>query len=394
MGFRRSLVRIQSPRLIARLGVTTSYVEPSFRRPAGDCRELHGYLQRKEEPPAVATAEGRKRPSGSLWCDWRVFHAEAVEALVSRVQRHLVRRVNGAAGPARQGQGQREGRGRASLLQADGRRAPGQPPEPPTPASSPSCDLFLDHSQQHNKPPTLRAGTSTSCRTSATSTARCWCADLKPFHVTRWLDAHPGWKGTRRRRRHRRQAGLQLGRRRGAASPPTRSRRSRSRRCGRRDRILTPRGAAEDPRQLPRGRLRSATSSSPWRRPAAGPGEVAEVTADHVNLELGVWVFDEHKTAEQDPASRGSSYLTPAMVELTRRLMASCARRPAVPRTRTASPGTATPSAAASAASAEKLGLGGDSSPTSTATPSPPTCWSPAPASPRPRRSSGTRAPR
>jgi hypothetical protein len=47
---------------------------------------------------------------------------------------------------------------------------------------------------------------------------------------------------------------------------------------------------------------------------------VRKATAAHVNLDLGVWVFKEHKTAQRTGRPR-VIYLTPAMVELTRRLM-------------------------------------------------------------------------
>jgi integrase len=47
---------------------------------------------------------------------------------------------------------------------------------------------------------------------------------------------------------------------------------------------------------------------------------VRRVTAAHVNLELGVWVFKEHKSAKRTGRPR-IIYLTPAMVELTRRLV-------------------------------------------------------------------------
>ncbi len=44
------------------------------------------------------------------------------------------------------------------------------------------------------------------------------------------------------------------------------------------------------------------------------------VTAEHVNFDLGVWVLDEHKTESKDQKAR-VVVLTPAMVELTRRLV-------------------------------------------------------------------------
>ncbi len=59
------------------------------------------------------------------------------------------------------------------------------------------CDLFLDYSQKHHEPATYRGYKDflqDFCQLLGTMLGR----DLKPLHVTRWLDAHPGWKGSRR----------------------------------------------------------------------------------------------------------------------------------------------------------------------------------------------------
>jgi integrase len=59
------------------------------------------------------------------------------------------------------------------------------------------CDLFLDFSQRHNSPDTYRGYKDflqDFCGAYGTLLAR----ELKPLHVTRWLDDHPGWKGSRR----------------------------------------------------------------------------------------------------------------------------------------------------------------------------------------------------
>ena len=45
------------------------------------------------------------------------------------------------------------------------------------------------------------------------------------------------------------------------------------------------------------------------------------MTAANVNLDLGVWTFTQHKTAKRTGKPR-VIYLTPAMVDLSRRLMA------------------------------------------------------------------------
>jgi integrase len=50
------------------------------------------------------------------------------------------------------------------------------------------------------------------------------------------------------------------------------------------------------------------------------PGEVAAVTAEQVDLKLGVWVFDEHKTAHKTGKPR-VVYLSPAVLDLTRTLV-------------------------------------------------------------------------
>ena len=58
------------------------------------------------------------------------------------------------------------------------------------------CDLFLDHAQVHCQPKTYklyRHFLQSFCDRHATLLA----AAVKPFHVTKWLDAHPTWKSGR-----------------------------------------------------------------------------------------------------------------------------------------------------------------------------------------------------
>jgi integrase len=49
--------------------------------------------------------------------------------------------------------------------------------------------------------------------------------------------------------------------------------------------------------------------------------EIASVTAADVNLGLGIWTLTNHKTARKTGKPR-IVYLTPSMIELTKRLMA------------------------------------------------------------------------
>ncbi|HET6878629.1 MAG TPA: tyrosine-type recombinase/integrase [Pirellulales bacterium] len=53
----------------------------------------------------------------------------------------------------------------------------------------------------------------------------------------------------------------------------------------------------------------------------ARPGEIRTVSAEMVNLDLGVWVLPQHKTAAKTGRPR-IIYLTPTMVTLTKKLMA------------------------------------------------------------------------
>jgi hypothetical protein len=59
------------------------------------------------------------------------------------------------------------------------------------------CDLFLDYSEKHHAEDTYRGYKEflqDFCELYGTLLAR----ELKPLHVTRWLDTHPGWNGSRR----------------------------------------------------------------------------------------------------------------------------------------------------------------------------------------------------
>ncbi len=179
------------------------------------------------------------------------------------------------------------------------------------------CDLFLEFSQKHHEPSTYqgyRGFLQNFCEHYGTLLAR----DLKPLHVTRWLDTHPGWNGGRRNaivavKRAFNWADteglLQPNPIKTITKPPQRHR----------DRILT-----QEERQEIMGAIRDQHFRDfvfALQETGARPGEVRKVTAAHVNLDLGVWIFKEHKTAKKTGKPR-VIYLTPAMVELTRKLVA------------------------------------------------------------------------
>jgi integrase len=185
------------------------------------------------------------------------------------------------------------------------------------------CDLLLDHAQKHTSAKTYdfyHYFLQTFCNQYGTLRV----AALRPLHVTRWLDASP-WNATSRnsavssvkRAIHYAIAQGVL------KDDPL---------CGlkkdrplRRERLLTP---AE------RKQIFDAIPDQPFREflfalqeSGARPGEVRRVTRAHVNLDAGVWVFHDHKTKGKTGRPR-VVYLTPAMLELTRKL---AVRRPAGP---------------------------------------------------------------
>jgi len=70
-------------------------------------------------------------------------------------------------------------------------------PAPATVRVATVCNLFLEHSQKYHASDTYRwykDYLQDFCESYGTINA----LELKPLHVTRWLDAHASWKGSRR----------------------------------------------------------------------------------------------------------------------------------------------------------------------------------------------------
>lgn len=143
-------------------------------------------------------------------------------------------------------------------------------------------------------------------------------ADLRPLHLTGWLDAHPGWKASRRHaiiavkrcfKWAEEEGVVDKSPFRGVKKPPV----------GRRERILTPgekKEILETIRDKPFRQFVFALYETGCR-----PSEVARVTAEHFDAARGLWVFGKHKTRKKTGKPR-VVYLTPAMVELTKSLIA------------------------------------------------------------------------
>lgn len=178
-------------------------------------------------------------------------------------------------------------------------------------------DLFLEHAHKHTAPATYEWYRhflqDFSDRYGALKVV-----DLRPFHVTRWLDSHRDWEGARwaavtavkRSFNWATDEGL-------IRENPVKKVKKPAVRA--RSRFLT----AQERKQIfdnyPEGDCFRDFLFA-LENTGSRPGEVSAVTALHVDLEQGVWVLDEHKTEAKTGEPR-VVILTPAMVELTRRLM-------------------------------------------------------------------------
>jgi integrase len=180
------------------------------------------------------------------------------------------------------------------------------------------CDLFLAWSQKHHKDSTYSWNKFfLESFVNFEKTGHLPAAMLRPLHVTRWLDAHPTWKGActcavtvvKRTFNWAESEGvLEPNPLKKLKKPPPPVR----------DKLLT----AEE-----RAEILGAVRGEAFKRfvvtlqeSGCRPGEVRAVEARHVNLALGVWVFAEHKTAKKTGKPR-VVYLTPTLLELTRELM-------------------------------------------------------------------------
>ena len=190
-------------------------------------------------------------------------------------------------------------------------------PEPTNLKVAHICDSFLDYAEKNNDPKTFtwyKGYLQSFCEACGTVGA----LDIKPFHVTRWLDSHSGWKGSRRcavicvKRAYNwaeAEGILSTNPVKKVKKPP----------AARRERILDPKEREE---------LFAAIRDQEFRdfifalqETGGRPGEVRKVTAANVNLELGVWILEHHKTRKKTGLPR-VIYLTPGMIELTKKLVA------------------------------------------------------------------------
>src|SRR5438128_1432041 len=155
-------------------------------------------------------------------------------------------------------------------------------------------DLFLDFSQKHHTRETYQGYKDflqDFCQMFGTLLGR----DLKPLHVTRWVDSHPGWNGSRRNAIVAVKRVFNWADAEGVLQPnPIKNVKKPAQRH--RDRVLSLQERIDILQAIKDQSFRDLVFA--MMETGARPGEVRRVTAGHVNLELGIWIFKEHKTAK------------------------------------------------------------------------------------------------
>lgn len=190
-------------------------------------------------------------------------------------------------------------------------------PEPISLTVAQACDLFLDWCQRHNAARTYE-WYQDYLQDFCDAHGGLRALQLKPFHVTHWLDRHKGWgDGSRRCAITALKRVFNWAENEGLL-PANPLRRVRKPPARRRDRILSPKEKADILAAIKDEEFRQFVLA--MQETGCRPSEVARVTADDVDLERGVWVLRKHKTQRWTGQPR-LVYLTPAMVELTKSLM-------------------------------------------------------------------------
>lgn len=179
------------------------------------------------------------------------------------------------------------------------------------------CDRYLSHSRAEHAADTFkwhRYFLQKFCDAHGTKPT----SALIPHHLTTWIADHTGWKGGRRHARAVVKRTFEWARKEGlVAKNPFAD--VVVGKTGKRSRVLTKAERNEIVSAIGDRRFREFVFA--LQETGCRPCEVASVTAADADLVRGVWALKKHKTAKKTGRDR-VVYLTPAMLELTRRLVA------------------------------------------------------------------------
>lgn len=191
------------------------------------------------------------------------------------------------------------------------------------------CDLFLDFSEANHTADVFKNYKyilQVFCRQFGKFPANA----IKPFHINRWVDGKKTWNGSKRHAMAAVKRVYSWAEQQGLiSSHPLRT--LALPRPNRRERI---------PSQAERSLILDSIKDAPFRLfltamqgTGCRPSEVARVTAADVNLDLGVWVLQRHKTAKKTGRPR-VIYLSPDMLALTQQQIENHRTGPLFPNTR------------------------------------------------------------
>ena len=185
------------------------------------------------------------------------------------------------------------------------------------------CDRFLAHSQRDNEPGTYawyRAYLDDLCNhrdDDAGVLGLLPAADLRPFHVTAWLDAHAGWKTGRGCAIRAAKRAFSWAEQEGVLLPnPVKSVKRPA--APSRARTMTREERAELLGAIPDAEFRLFVEA--MQESGARPSEIARLAAVDLNLRLGIFVLHRHKTSKRTGKPR-VIYMTPRFLEIVTPLL-------------------------------------------------------------------------
>lgn len=177
-------------------------------------------------------------------------------------------------------------------------------------------DRFLDHSAANHVPTTFD-NYKFYITPFAEAHGRLLAHELKPLHATGWMDRRKMKKGGRRAFVTALKRAFAWADEQGLIAD-TPLRKLKKPKGGRRNRTLSLEEREQIMAAIRDDRFRDFVFA--LQETGCRPGEIAAVTADDINLEEGVWTLTQHKTASKTGEDR-RVYLTPAMIELSRKLI-------------------------------------------------------------------------
>lgn len=178
------------------------------------------------------------------------------------------------------------------------------------------CDLFLSYAEAHCDARTFRWYMA-YLQDFSKSYGRLRALELKPFHVTRWLDAHKGWKAGRRCAITAVKRAFSWADKEGVLSPsPIRSvaRPPATRRMA----VMSKEERREILANIADTEFRQFVEA--LQETGARPSEIARLTAGDVNLTTGICTLAKHKTSAKSGMPR-VIFMTPRFMCIVKPLM-------------------------------------------------------------------------